>query len=1108
MPSGTSVMGSTAAAVLADTLFRAQRQFLRGSSSLQCGGLSVRPVTALSPPFHAVSGRNTRRPRSHVSPSIIERSSSTRRGFSLGSSQSSPVRQTAAIFDGAPATTFKVGQKLHGWTCRREEHVQEFNCTGYLFEHDRSGAELISMVQPADENKTFGVVFRTPPENSNGIAHVLEHSVLCGSRKYPIKEPFVELLKSSVQTFLNAMTFPDRTCYPVASCNLRDFYNLIDVYLDAVLHPRAVKDPRVLAQEGWHYEIENKDDPLIYKGVVFNEMKGVYSSPDSAHSRLSNQSLFPNSVYGVDSGGDPKVIPSLDFEYMKNYHAKYYHPSNAKFWFYGDDPAEERLALLDRFLSEFERIDVDSQIVPQPLFQEPKRVLGEFPVGEDEDTSKKTMVSVSWVLEEGKADLQTSLALGFLNYLMMGTEASPLYKALVDSGLGSQVIGGGLYEGLLQPVFSVGLKDLREEDVPRVEELVMTTLGELEQSGFDDDAVKAAINTIEFQNRELNTGTFPKGLALMFAAIDNWNYDKDPFEPLRFEAPLIELKERLAKGERIFEMLIREKLLNNCHKIVVESRPSKEYAKKLEEAEKAELEKHRSTLDQSRIEALIEETKTLKEMQEKPDDPEDLKVVPRLELADIPREVPKVPTEALMAVIAPGPVTLVHALPTSGVVYTDVAFSLAGVSDDLIPLLPMFTKSLKSLGTAKGDFVSLTRRIGTSTGGISASNLCMNRYSSTDPAMYLIVRGKSMASQIGELADLLKEILLTVDWTNKERFVQLLEQAKAGARSGLVTSGHIVAAKRLAAQTTVVGRTNERMSGLSQFEYLTSLSDEIESGGWEAVSARLQKLQAAIFNSASCAVVNVTTNTENVLNTRSALDGLVAALPSSSVAGTEASDVTLSPALGRAAEGIVVPTQVNYVGKGANLYDGGIALHGSFSVISKFLGTTYLWDRVRVSGGAYGGFCSFDQRSGDFRYLSYRDPNLAATWENYDGTPQFLRDLQLDDDELSKAIIGCMGDVDTYLLPDAKGYQAMLRHLLGEDDDFRQRLRDQILSSKVDDFRSFAAALDVVAKGGGLCVVGSKDAIEAVTDEYGLSVTSPLAAVGIGGVTSSSTFAE
>jgi len=977
-----------------------------------------------------------------------------------------------------------VGEKKHGWTCLREEYVKEFSCTGYLLEHDRTGAQLMSMVQPADENKTFGVVFRTPPENSNGIAHVLEHSVLCGSRKYPVKEPFVELMKSSLQTFLNAMTFPDRTCYPVASCNLQDFYNLVDVYLDAVLHPRAVSDPRVLAQEGWHYEIEKKDDPLVYKGVVFNEMKGVYSSPDSTHNSLGMRSLFPDSTYGVDSGGDPKVIPSLDFDYFKKFHSKYYHPSNAKFWFYGDDPAEKRLELLDSFLSEFDRIDVDSSISEQPLFETPKKVTGEFAAGEDEDISKKHMVSINWLLADRKLDLQSSLALSFLNYLLMGTPAAPLYKAMVDSGLGSRVIGGGLYDGLLQPIFGVGLKDLQAEDTSKVEELVIATLRGIVENGFQDEEVQAAINTIEFRNRELNTGSFPKGLALMFASVENWNYGGDPFEPLRFEEPLANLKERLANGEKVFEDLIQERFLNNNHRVVVESVPSKEFGKRQDEAEKAELASHRETLDDAAIDALIEETKTLKKIQETPDSPEAMEKVPRLSLEDIPKESPKIPTEATGS----KPTTLVHELPTSGVVYVDIAFSLDAVPEELLPLLPLFAAALRQLGTAKGDFVSLTRRVDRLTGGISASTICLNKRGEPKPEMYLMLRGKSMESQVPDLAALMEEIALTANLDNQERFVQLVKQSRSGAQSGIVSSGHVVAGARLSAQTSQAGWVNDKWSGLTQYQYLSGLLAEIEGGGWDAVSARLKRLQACVFNRGACAVLNLTADAGSIPAAQATIEAFAGGLP-------ETADelVVLAPKLERFAEGIIVPTQVNYVGKGGNLYAAGYTLHGSSLVVSKLLGTTYLWDRVRVSGGAYGGFCRFDPRSGDFKYLSYRDPNLEGTLQNYDGAPQFLKELKLGEDELTKAIIGCMGDVDSYMLPDAKGYQAMLRFLLGEGDDYRQQLRDEILSTTTKDFGAFAGALDSV-KVGGISVVGSKEAIERSKGEYDLSTVSPFAA--------------
>jgi len=982
-------------------------------------------------------------------------------------------------------TEAEVGQKLHGWTCERIEELEELKCTGVLWRHDKTGAELISVEQPLEENKTFGVVFRTPPEDSNGIAHVLEHSVLCGSRKYPVKEPFTELLKGSMQTFLNAMTFPDRTCYPVASCNLQDFYNLVDVYLDAVLHPRALKDPRVLAQEGWHYEIEDKSEPLTFKGVVFNEMKGVYSNPDSVQSRTLLNNLLPDTPYGVDSGGDPKEIPNLTFEYFKGFHERFYHPSNAKFWFYGDDPPARRLELLDEFLRDFEKKEVTSEIAKQPLWVEPRAVEHAFAVGKDEDISKKSMACVSWVMSDDKPDLEMSLALSVLDYCLMGTPGAPLKKALTDSGLGSRVIGGGLYEGLVQPTFSVGLKDIKESDAKAVEALVIDTLTKVAAEGFEREAVEAALNKIEFSNRELNTGGFPRGLGLMFSAVSNWNYGKDPFEGLRFDAPLRAVRERLIeKREPLLEDLVRQKLLENMHRLTVTSKPDVEQGDKIEEQEKTRLQEHRATLSDEDVESLIRETKELKELQEAPDPPEALATVPRLELSDIPEATQTIPTELSRVGNAE---VLKHPLLTSGVVYVDLAFDLRDVPADLLPLLPLFCRGLRQMGTKKSDFVQLQRRIDLATGGISATPMVSAKRGSEEPVAHLVMRGKAMEAKVSSLMDLMAEIATEVSWDNKERFVQLAKEGLAGGRSQLLSSGHVVAATRLGQQTTAAGWASEQLAGLSQFQTLGSLIDLAEKD-WPSVEARLRRLQASIFKSAC--VVNLTADADALPRLDTHVEAFLSQLPEG-----QATSPFWTPEYTKTNEGIVVPSQVNYVGKAANLYkDAGYELHGSAMVTSRLLRTTWLWDKVRVVGGAYGGFCSFDVRSGDFKYLSYRDPNLQQTLDTYDGTAEYLRGMEVNDDLLAKSIIGTMGDVDKHQLPDAKGYTAMLRHLLGETDEMRQELRDQILGTTGEDMRRFADALDAVSSSGAVCVVGGEEAVRGASEKLGLSIVSPLAA--------------
>ena len=562
-------------------------------------------------------------------------------------------------------TELKPPANLHGFELMREEYVAEYDAKVFMFRHEKTGAEVMSLSND-DENKTFGVTFRTPPANSTGIPHILEHSVLCGSRKYPIKEPFVELIKGSLNTFLNAMTYPDRTCYPVASCNLQDFKNLVDVYLDAVFHPRCMENEKTFLQEGWHYELDEPEGEMTFKGVVFNEMKGVYSSPDSVLAREAQQALFPDNTYGVDSGGDPTVIPDLSFEEFKEFHGKFYHPSNARMWFYGDDDVEERLQILDSFLSEFERREVDSSIATQPFFDEPKRVVASYVAGEG-DEQQKSFVQVNWLLNDGPFDQETALAVGFLDNLLMGSPAAPLRMALEESGLGEAIVGWGLEDELRQPTFAIGLKGVAKEDIPKVEKLIEDTIAKIAAEGFTQAAIDSSVNTIEFSMRENNTGRFPRGLSLMLRSLSAWLYEGDPVMPLRFEEPLAQLKERMAK-EDVFTPLIKKLLIENKHQVTIELNPDKQMAKAQEDAEKARIAKYREGLSPEELEKVVAETEELKRLQETPDTPEALACVPTLAISDIPKEAKNIPTD--VGAIGETEV-LTHDIATSEILYAE-----------------------------------------------------------------------------------------------------------------------------------------------------------------------------------------------------------------------------------------------------------------------------------------------------------------------------------------------------------------------------------------------------------------------------------------------------
>ncbi|BDA40898.1 Presequence protease, mitochondrial [Coccomyxa sp. Obi] len=947
-------------------------------------------------------------------------------------------------------------KELHGFELVREQFVNEYDSQVLMYRHKKTGAEVMSLINK-DENKTFGAVFRTPVDNSKGIPHILEHSVLCGSKKYPIKEPFVELMKGSLNTFLNAFTYPDRTCYPVASTNLQDFYNLVDVYLDAVLYPNCVRDPKTFAQEGWHYELENPEDELTFKGVVFNEMKGVYSSPDSMNSRATQHALFPNNTYADDSGGDPAAIPDLTFEEFKGFHERYYHPSNGRFWFYGDDPPEERLRVLASFLDNFEKRPVDSTVKPQPLFQEPRKVVERYAAGDgagDDDSAGKAFVSLNWLLSEEPLDLETELAWGFLDYLLLGTSAAPLRKALNDSGLGEALIGGGLGDELRQPVFSLGLKGVKPENAAKVEEVIMSNLERLAEEGFTDTAVEAAINTIEFSLRENNTGSFPRGLSLMLRAMSSWIYDQDPFQPLQWTKELEHFKGRLASGEDVFGPLLRKFLLENKHRVSVEMLPDTGLAAQKEAVERERLATVRAAMGPEDVEAVIKETKELKERQETPDPPEALSCMPSLQLSDIPTEASTIPTDVTSMNEA---TLLTHDLFTNNVVYIEAALNLRTVPAELLPLVPLFCRCLTQMGTEKESFIELTERIGRKTGGLSVSPFVSDKRGTDEPVAMVMISGKAMGDKAGDLLDLFTDVLLTARLDDRERFKQMVLETRASLEAGVIGAGHRFAASRLDAQRSTAGWVKEQMGGISYLAYIRKLAARVDSE-WDVVKADLEAIRSKLLQSRG-ALVNMTADERTLQAVQPLIGSFLGALPAHS-----ASDAVWTASLPRRNEGITVPTQVNYVGKAVNLYaDAGYQLSGSAYVVNKHLGTTWLWDRVRVSGGAYGGFSDFDTHSGMFSFLSYRDPNLTKTVDVYDGTPEFLRTLELDNDSLTKAIIGTIGDIDAYQLPDAKGYTAFLRHVLGVSNEERQQRRDQILGTTLKDFREFADYLSIVS---------------------------------------------
>ncbi len=945
------------------------------------------------------------------------------------------------------------------FTLIRETEVAELNGTVKEYRHEPTGAQYIS-VENDDNNKVFGITFRTPPSDSTGIAHILEHTVLCGSRKYPLKDPFVQLLKGSLQTFLNAMTYPDKTVYPVASQNVQDFYNLVDVYLDAVFFPRIT--PAFFRQEGWHYELDNPDAPLTCKGVVYNEMKGVYSSPDSLLLERSQQSLFPDTTYGLDSGGDPTVIPTLTYGDFREFHETWYHPSNARIFFYGNDDPAKRLEILEEYLGGFQTLEnpPDSSIPLQPAFKKPA-LIKETYAASDEDA--KAYVTVNWALPEGSLHF----ALTVLDHILTGTSGSPLRKALIESGLGEDIAGFGLETHMRQPAYSIGMKGVDAPNLGKVEEVVFQTLEKLVKEGIDRGDIDGALNSFEFDLRENNHGSCPQGLSVMLTLLETWLYDWDPLVLAAYEKPLAGLKQALAENPRYLEELIEVNLLNNPHRATVRLIPDSFKAEREDAEDDAVMQAVKDAMIPDEIKRTMTAAERLLDMQKAPDSPASVKKLPLLCRNDLRKKIITIPRE-----IEPfdNATVLFHDLFTGGIAYIDVGFDLHGLDVDELPWVSILGSMLLEMGTQEEDFASLSQRIAQKTGGLYATPIHATPEDSAESVSRLFLRGKCMADRIDDLFAILSDILLLPAFDQPKRFKEVLLEQKAEMESGLVPSGHTAVLSRLKAHYHESARAAEAMGGIDALFFHREVENRVEDD-WPVILERIEGILQKLL--AGGLVINVTADAKDRAAIFQTLEKFLSKFPSHRMAAKKewVFEQNLSTS-----EALLAPSRVNYVGAAINLFDNGYVYDGSALVITKYLRTAWLWEKIRVQGGAYGAICTFDPHCGSFAFASYRDPNLKDTLEAYAQTSEFLKNLEIDEDELTRALIGAIGGIDTYLLPDAKGYSDTLRWLTGITDKKRQQRRDEILATTADHFRQFGEFLSM--DNAVIAVLGSKDAVQ------------------------------
>ena len=955
----------------------------------------------------------------------------------------------------------EINKVYSGFRLDRIERIDEINGTAYEMKHEKSGARLIYIDSP-DSNKVFNVAFRTTPHNSTGVAHIMEHSVLCGSRKFPLKEPFVELVKGSLNTFLNAMTYPDKTMYPVASKNDKDFHNLMDVYLDAVFYPRVREDAEIVMQEGWHYELENADDELTYKGVVFNEMKGVYSSPDSVLERQMMRELFPDTTYGVDSGGDPDYITDLTYEEFQEFYRVHYHPSNSYIFLYGDMNIEEQLAFLnDEYLSHFDAIDVHTEVALQAPFTEGKVVSYPYSVGSEEPTDNRTLHSFAYVLPD--VTPEHSLAFEVLTHALLTSPAAPLKQALVKAGIGSDISGYYL-DSIRQPMWTVQATGSNLDKQADLQRIVESTLQELCDKGLDKELLEASLNSIEFALRESDFGGRPIGLAYIIRMMDNWLYDNDPLELLHYEEALTNIRKGLAGT--YFEDLIRHSILNNNHKVLVSIYPERG----LQERKDAEVKEHlanvKANMTSEEIEAIVEQTKRLKIRQETPDSDEALASIPLLELSDLNPNIEAV--ERRESKIGN---TTVHFVPTftKGINYVGLYFKLNCLTEEELFYADILSDILGRIDTSERGYEALAKDINMNLGGLSSDITAISKDGKRDEfTPLMIVRAKALHSKLPDLCRLINEVVQKADYSDDQRLTELVQESKAIWDNEAFRRGNSIVSQRVMAQVSAVGKFRDN-GNLGYYQKISELASN--PAALPLLPEKLAEVARKIFRANNVDIMFV--GEEGELE---AFENLMKPFVETWDT-TELSNDVLQITRLSGNDGIVTAGKVQYVAQGGNFIDHGFKHVGPMSVLETILRYEYLWIRIRVQGGAYGAFANFYD-DGNMIFCSYRDPNLLETLDVYKELPQYLRDFTLTDREMRKYIIGTMSSLDLPMTPALRGPRAMGMYFSGAKLEDKVEFRKQVIACKPEDIVALADVVEPVLNDNHICTMGNEQKIK------------------------------
>lgn len=957
-------------------------------------------------------------------------------------------------------------EQLETYEVIEKREIRDIHSMSYVLRHKKSGAR-VALLSNEDKNKVFYIGFRTPPKDSTGVAHILEHSVLCGSQKYPLKDPFIELAKGSLNTFLNAMTYPDKTVYPVASCNDKDFQNLMNVYLDAVFYPNIYKEEKIFRQEGWHYEMENVNDELKINGVVYNEMKGVYSSPDDVVERKVMDSLFPGHTYGIESGGDPEVIPTLSYEEFLNFHRTYYHPSNSYIYLYGDMDMAEKLDFLDReYLSRFEKKEVDSAIEPAPFFDRIREVSDNYSVMSEEETVNATYLAFAVNVAE-PGNREHYMAFPILDYAICTAQGAPIRKALIEKGIGEDIYST-LEMGIARPYFSITAKNASEQQKEEFLNTIRDTVKELVRNGIDKKALKAGINVFEFQYREADYGHYPKGLAYGLDMLDSWLYDDEKvFDYIEADGIYEKLRSEIDNG--YFEKLLEKYILNNTNAAMVVVSPKLNLNEEKEACLVEKLQEYKENLSLEEREKIVKDTAELKEYQEMEEPKEVLETIPLLKREDIDKEGLKIKNRMEKTEHTK---LLMHDIETNKIAYIRILFDISDLEEEMLPYVGLLKNIIGLMDTKNYTYDKLFNEIYIRTGGVSVNTDFFPNYDNQeDYILTLDLKTKVLFGKLEPAREIMEEMILKTDFSDKKRLKELLLELRSKMQGSMVASGHSVAATRAMSYFSFQKKIGDDIKGLSQYRFLEELYKNFDERADE-IAEIFNNLCKRIFVKERM-IADYTGNKEGLKEVKQLIDEFYSALPE----GEKTVRETNPPKCSVLNEALQTSGQVQYVCRAGNFKKNGLPYTGALKVLKVIMGYDYLWNNVRVKGGAYGCMCNF-MRNGDSFFVSYRDPNLKKTVEIYEGIGDYLKNFTADERTMTQYIIGTVSDLDSPISPAGYGTYSLNAYLSGITDEMIQKDRLEVLNATQQDIRSLKEYVEKIMEDECICVVGTKGKIE------------------------------